>query len=156
MKRRAAFVLCICVSLAFGAGPTTAFAAKTKGHPKVTLDRLDLPQVGAGGVDEPFLRKVLAREARHADWGASRGSHIEYRFRLDELTVTEEVGVLRVACTASGWLPKSPRAKSHLAFGGDPKDRDKLVRHVLEIVATGVMTRLAEMERKRRSDAKSP
>jgi hypothetical protein len=150
MKRCAAFVLCICVSLAFGAGPTTAFAEPAKGHPKVTLDRLELPETG--GVDEPFLRKVLAREARHADWGAGRENHIEYRFRIDDLTVTEERGVLRVACSASGWLPKSPRAKSHLAFGGDPKDREKVVRHVVEIVATGVMTRLADMERKRRSE----
>jgi hypothetical protein len=119
-------------------------------HPKVILDKLDLSLTPAAVAEEGYLREVLARETRRADWGAGPGSQIEYRFRLDALEVSEDAKVLRVSCTASGWLPKSRRAKSHLSFGGSPKDREQLVHHVLDIVASGVVTRLAEMERRRR------
>jgi hypothetical protein len=141
-----AFVVGIACS-AHAGGPSSS---APKARPKVTLDRLDLSLAPAAAAEEGYLRDVLAREARKADWGAQRGSHIEYRFRLDDLEVTEERGLLRVTCSASGWLPKSRRAKSHLSFGGAPKDRQQLVHHVLEIVASGVVTRLAEMERRRR------
>lgn len=147
MKRRW-LPLAIAASLAGAACP--AYAESARARPKVILDRLDLSPAPAAVAEEGYLREVLAREARRADWGAGRGSQIEYRFRLDALEVSEESGVLRVSCTASGWLPKSQRAKSHLAFGGAPKDRTELVHHVLEIVASGVVTRLAEMERRRR------
>ena len=128
-------------------GPSTS---ARKSHPKVILDQLDLSLTPGAVAEESYLREVLTREARRADWGAGRGSQIEYRFRLDALEVVEDAKVVRVSCTASGWLPKSRHAKSHLAFGGAPKDRQELVHHVLEIVASGVVTRLAEMERQRR------
>jgi hypothetical protein len=131
--------------------PVRAENAKAStSRPKVTLDRLDLTATPGAVAEESYLRGVLAREARKADWGAARGSQIEYRFRLDALDVTEETGVLHVSCSATGWLPKGRHANSHLAFGGAPRDRQLLVHHVLEIVASGVVTRLAEMERRRR------
>lgn len=128
-----------------------AEAEESRAHPKVILDRLDLSAAPAALPEESYLRDTLAREARRADWGAGRGSQIEYRFRLDSLEVTEKAGVVSVSCTASGWLPKSRHAKSHLTFGGAPRERKELVRHVLQIVAGGVVTRLAEMERRRRN-----
>ena len=100
--------------------------------------------------DEKYLREVLAKEARKADWGAGHGSLIQYRFRIDELDVTEDAAVVRVHCAATGWLPKGKTAKSKLAFGGAPEERAELVRRVLSIVARGVVTRLAELERQRR------
>jgi hypothetical protein len=120
-------------------------------RPSVTLDRLDLTKVPLAAADEAFLRKTLADEARLADWGAGRSAHIEYRFRLDELSVTEEPRVVRVRCSASGFLPKGRGAKSHIAFGGAPNERQAVVRHVLEIVARGVVTRLSDLERRRRA-----
>jgi hypothetical protein len=127
-------------------------ASKAHGHPKVTLDRLDLTKVPLARSDEAFLRKALADEAKRADWGAGASAHIEYRFQLDELSVTEEPRVVRIRCTASGFLPKGRRAKSHITFGGAPNERQALVHHVLEIVARGVVTRLSELERRRRAD----
>ena len=62
-----------------------------------------------------------------------------------------ERGVLKVRCTAFGRLPKGKTARSKLEFGGDPKDPQKVVDHVLGIVARGVLSRLADMERDRRS-----
>ena len=147
--------LCTKLLAAFVALSSVAIAAPSApdphGRPKVTLDRLDLSKVPLAASDETFLRHALADEAAHADWGAGRGAHIEFRFRLDELSVSEEPRVLRVHCAASGFLPKGRGAKSRIAFGGEPQDRQALVRHVLQIVARGVVTRLSDLERRRRA-----
>ncbi len=58
---------------------------------------------------------------------------------------------LEVRCSARGELPGGRRARSRLVYGGDPKQTQKLVERVLEIVARGVVGRLAEMERERRT-----
>jgi hypothetical protein len=131
-------------------GPTAP-----KGHPTVVLDRLDLSKTPGAILEEKFLREVLAREVKKLDWGAGRGSRIEYRLALEELSVTEGKNVVHVTCGARGWLPKGRKANSRLTFGGPPQDRRAVVRHVLEIVARGVVTRLAELERKRRNEAGS-
>jgi hypothetical protein len=89
---------------------------------------------------------------RRADWGAGRGSTISYRFIVSELSITVQDGVLRVSCTAVGRLPKGKTAKGSLAYGGDPRKRNAEVTKVLQIVARGVITRLAELERIRRGD----
>jgi len=128
-----------------------AEAAKPGGRPKVELDQLDLAKAPLPASEEKYLRDVLAKEARRADWGAGRKSRIQYRFRIDELEVVEDASVVRVRCAATGWLPRGKTAKSRLAFGGSPKERPELVRRVLAIVARGVVTRLAELERGRRS-----
>jgi hypothetical protein len=127
-----------------------AAGSSPHGTPKVALDRLDLSKAPLATADERFLRETLAHEARHVDWGVGRKSYIEYRFRLNELSVTEAPGVVRVSCTAEGWLPKGRPAKSHVSFGGRPNERADLVHRVLQIVARGVLTRLAEIERHRR------
>jgi hypothetical protein len=142
-------------------GPTTAMARPTtpssseiaaRGRPKVDLDKLGLPdEARAIGGLEAHLRKTLRREARRADWGASRGNKIKYRFFVEELKLREEAGVLHVSCTAVGKLPKGKSAKSQITFGGDPRERNKVVKRVLEIVARGVITRLAQLERARRT-----
>jgi hypothetical protein len=121
-------------------------------RPRVKLDRLALPAdlVGAKGF-ETHLRSTLRREVRRADWGAGPESKISYRFFVERLDLREEGGVLHVTCTALGRLPKGKSAKSHIVFGGDPRERKKVVEHVLDIVARGVVTRLAELERARRT-----
>jgi len=120
--------------------------------PRVKLDRLSLPPdlIGAKAY-EAHLRSTLRREVRHADWGAGSASKISYRFAVEQLDLREENGVLHVTCTARGRLPKGKSAKSQIVFGGDPRQRTKVVQHVLDIVARGVVTRLAELERARRT-----
>ena len=121
-------------------------------QPHVKLDRLSLPPdlVGAKAF-ETHLRRTLHREVRRADWGAGAASRISYRFAVEQLDLREDKGVLHVSCTARGRLPKGKSAKSHIVFGGDPRERTKVVQHVLDIVARGVVTRLAELERARRT-----
>jgi len=126
--------------------PATASGARVK------LDRLALPPdlIGAKAF-ETHLRSTLRREVRRADWGAGVGSKISYRFVVEQLDLREDQGVLHVTCTARGRLPKGKSAKSQIVFGGDPRERTKVVQHVLDIVARGVITRLAELERARRT-----
>lgn len=148
-----------------GLGPARAWAldapgpaepAPTLGKPSVRLDALDLSQSPLAAAREKAIRDLLAHEVRRADWGAGRAARIEYRFRVDEL-VTELVGgVLRVRCTATGFLPRGKSARSHLTFGGAPTERDQLVDHVLTIVTRGVITRLADLERRRRGYKGNP
>jgi len=146
--------------LAFGASlpisPRVARAEAeentTSAGPRVKLDRLSLPPelIGAKAY-ETHLRSTLRREVRRADWGAGAASKISYRFVVEQLELREDNGVLHVTCTARGRLPKGKSAKSHIVFGGDPQERTKVVQHVLDIVARGVVTRLAELERARRT-----
>lgn len=121
------------------------------GHPTVVLDRLQFPQDIIGARDfESHLKRTLKREAYRTDWGAGRENRIEYRFFVTELKYTLSDGALRIHCSATGHLPGGQTAKSQLTFGGQPAERITLTKRVLDIVARGVLTRLAELERKRR------
>jgi hypothetical protein len=159
VPRLAALYLCLLAAGALVCGaPRVGHAevedsASTTGRgPHVKLDRLSLPSdlIGAKGF-ETHLRSTLRREVRRADWGAGAKSKISYRFVIEQLDLREADGVLHVTCTARGRLPKGKSAKSHIVFGGDPRERTKVVQHVLDIVARGVVTRLAELERARRT-----
>jgi hypothetical protein len=128
--------------------------AREPGRPSVNLDALVFPADVANSARlERHFRHMLKRAARRADWGAGRGAHIEYRVIVEELRISEEAGVLRVRCTALGRLPRGKSARSHLDFGGDPKNPRVVVERVLEMVARGVVTRLAALERERRRSA---
>jgi hypothetical protein len=157
--RSPALALCLLSAVALaGLSPIAAraeaqdSAAQAAGRPRVKLDRLALPAdlIGAKGF-ETHLRSTLRREVRRADWGTGPGSKISYRFFVERLDLREEGGVLHVACTALGRLPKGKSAKSQIDFGGDPRERKKVVERVLDMVARGVVTRLAELERARRT-----
>jgi hypothetical protein len=133
-------------------GRTASARLQPGGRPTVVLDKLLLPD-GAPTALEKHLRDVLRREARRAQWGAGRGSRIEYRFTVKELSASEHEGVLVVRCAAVGKLPGNKTAKSSISFGGAPEKRRELLERVLEIVGRGVITRLSEMERARRGQA---
>ena len=131
---------------------TSEIPSSNAGRPRVKLDRLALPADLVGSKEfETHLRSTLRREVRRADWGTGAGSKISYRFFVERLDLRERGGVLHVACTALGRLPKGKSAKSQIDFGGDPRERKKVVERVLDMVARGVVTRLAELERARRT-----
>jgi hypothetical protein len=122
------------------------------GRPQIVLDKLVVPP------DTPeqqrvskLLTKVLKHEAQRVKWGAGRDARITYRFYLEQLDLSVERGVLKVRCTALGKLPKGKTARSKLEFGGDPRHARQVIDHVLTIVARGVLSRLADLERERRS-----
>jgi hypothetical protein len=124
-----------------------------RGRPQIDVVSIDLPKdLVQAKYYRKYLKKRLLRESKRAKWGAGRANVIQYRFTISELSLIEDDGVLRVRCTAIGKLPKGQAAKSRLTFSGDPKKRRQLVEKVLDIVARGVVTRLAELERIRRGD----
>jgi hypothetical protein len=125
--------------------------ASSPGRPGVTLDSLTFPKTLARSAElERHFKQRLRQAARRADWGAGRGASIEFRVVVEELEVTESGGVLRVRCTALGRLPKGKSARSRIEFGGDPKRSGEVLKNVLDIVARGVVARLAALERERR------
>ncbi len=131
-------------------------APREVGRPNVRLDRLEFPAgLPRGGELERHFRFQLKRAARRADWGAGRKAKIEYRVKVEELSVREGDGVVHVRCTALGRLPKGRTTRTFIEFGGKPSERAKVLRQVLEIVARGVVNRLAAIERERRSQASS-
>ena len=122
------------------------------GRPHIVIDQLVVPatiperqRVGK------VLDKVLKHEQHRVQWGAGRESRITYRFYLEQLDLSVEKGVLKVRCTALGRLPKGKTARSKLEYGGDPAQAHKVIDHVLSIVARGVLARLADLERDRRT-----
>ncbi len=115
------------------------------------LDHLELPDsLPRAGYFEQRLREILQREARRVVWGAGRESTITYRFFVTQLSIEQQGDVVRVRCHATGQLPKGKTAKGMLTYSGAASRRDALVVEVLEIVARGVIARLAELERNRR------
>lgn len=123
-----------------------------EGRPHVVLDVLDVPNtVPEHQRVSKVLAKVLKHEQYRVEWGAGRHSRITYRFYLEQLDLSVERGVLKVRCTALGRLPKGKTARSKLEFGGDAKAPRQVIDHVLAIVARGVLTRLADLERDRRA-----
>ena len=122
------------------------------GRPQIVLDRLVVPATMPEQKRvTKVLEKALKREAHRFEWGAGRGSRIEYRFTLEQLDLSVERGVIKVRCTALGRLPKGKTARSRLEFGGDANKAHQVIDHVLLIVARGVLSRLADLERNRRS-----
>lgn len=124
--------------------------AEDLGRPKLKLDHLEFPAILGGGKYKDYLKRRLTQEARKLDWGAGRGSTIEYRFAVEKLEVAQKGRVLEVKCSAVGRLPRGKTARSQLTFSGEASQQTKLIQQVLDIVARGVLTRLAELERKRR------
>lgn len=121
------------------------------GRPRIRIDRLTFPSDIPGAAEYVrHLRRALQQEARRADWGAGKGSTIVFRFVVEELTWTDQGSAIQVRCSARGELPKRRTARSRLVYGGDPRKRRELVKRVLTIVARGVVTRLADLERSRR------
>jgi len=121
------------------------------GRPIVKLDRLTFPNgISEGSYYKSHLRRSLQREAHRADWGAGSEAVIEYRFRIDALEIVRDGALVRVHCAATGQLPRGRTARSRLTFSGAASAERRLVQNVLEIVARGVLTRLAQLEHARR------
>jgi hypothetical protein len=131
-------------------GSQSAAELATAGRPRIVIDRIEVPESAPAFVQR-HLREVLRREARKADWGAGRGSTISVRYTLRSLGIKRDGDVVRVRCSAIGRLPRNKSASGQLSYGGDPAKQSEVVKRALEIVARGVITRLAELERNRRA-----
>jgi hypothetical protein len=133
-------------------GPSVAWAATPAptGSPTVVIESITLPPHSARDRWVAKLRKGLRREIKRLDWGASKGNTIQLRFEVSELKIQDSATATTVQATLIGRLPGGQHAKSSLSFGGRRGHGVELAEQVLDILAQGIVARLAEMERRRR------
>lgn len=122
-------------------------AAKGPRKQRVVWTDVVLPEGAERARREALLRGILEKEGRRADWGKGRAEPVEAEVHVKDLRVTVEGDVLRVTCAASGKIRKLGVAKSSFSYGGKVTERAALERRVLELVARGLIARLAEMAR---------
>jgi hypothetical protein len=132
-----------CLAAAAFLSPSEALARPTVAFTHVEVRAGDdAPRLGHE------LRALLAQATRHASFGpGSPRTKIALTARLVEFTVEEREGVLRIRCAMSGRIAGGRGARSKISFGGSPKDRAKLEKQVLRMVADGLVARLAEISR---------
>jgi hypothetical protein len=124
--------------------PATSFA---KAPAKVEWKRVDVPPGPSADRHTRMLKALLAQAAKKADFGDA--THLVMTARLVQFTAEERGDVVRLTCTIHGRLEGGPGARSRISFGGSPAKRLELEKQVLTMVATGVVTRLAEIARTR-------
>lgn len=98
------------------------------------------------------LRGLLVEASRRADWG--KGVTWKLSANVGELRWERSEDVLRLDVVVVGKIEGGPSARSRIRVGGRPAERSKLEREALQIVATGLVTRLAELSRAQRPPPK--
>jgi len=91
------------------------------------------------------FRSLLRRKTRRAKWG--KGNSLKLNAKITQLDWEKRDDVLRVTVTVIARIEGSKRARSHIRVGGHPKNRRKLEKEALKIVADGLVTRLADIAR---------
>jgi hypothetical protein len=98
---------------------------------------------------ERFLKQIIERQTRRADWGRRRQSPLEARFDVTEFSAVAGKDVVRVTCTGIGKLKGGQSVRSHFSMGGRPGGRAELERQLLTMLGRGIVNRLAEIARAR-------
>jgi len=134
------------------AGTTVApgiewLAARAARSPRVVWAEISLPSRESRPDLERFLKQVVDKQTRRADWGGRRESPIEARLEVTELTATVSKDVVRVNCTGVGHLKGGPSVRSHFSMGGRPSGKAELERQLLTMLGRGIVGRLAEIAR---------
>lgn len=129
----------------------TAPPAEARSRARVEWKRVEVPPGDDAARLEKLFRKVLAKAGKRADFGKAR--RVTLSARIVELTFEPRGDVLQVTCTMVGRLEGGPKARSRISYGGHPNQRAALEQDVLTMVASGLVTRLAEMARLRAEQA---
>lgn len=130
---------------AFGAAALFMFpgTALSRSATKVQWTRIDVPEGKDSARLAKLLKSLLTQAAKKADFGKLKS--VKLSARIVAFSAVEKGDVLQVSCTIGGRLDGGPGARSHISFGGSPKERAQLEKQVLSMVANGLVTRLAEM-----------
>jgi hypothetical protein len=99
---------------------------------------------------ERFLKQIIERQTRRADWGKARQSPLEARFDVTEFSAVAGKDVVRVTCTGVGKLKGGQSVRSHFSMGGRPAGRAVLEKQLLTMLGRGIVNRLAEVARVKR------
>lgn len=130
---------------ALGASALFGFpqTALSRSSTKVQWTRIDVPEGKDSARLAKLLKSLLTQAAKKADFGKLKS--VKLSARIVSFSSVEKGDVLQVSCTIGGKLEGGPGARSHISFGGSPKERAQLEKQVLSMVANGLVTRLAEM-----------
>jgi hypothetical protein len=93
-----------------------------------------------------MLKTMLQEASRKADWG--KGPTLRLSASITELTWEQHDDVLRLEVAVVGRIVGAASVRSRIRVGGRPAERSKLEREALQIVSTGLVTRLADIARK--------
>jgi hypothetical protein len=96
------------------------------------------------------LQGFLKKASKRADWG-KRGGKVRLAARVARFEWLDGEEVLRLEVTVVGRVQGGPEVRSRIRVGGRPGDRKKLEKEGLRIVAEGLVTRLADIVRRRDS-----
>lgn len=116
-----------------------------RGKARVKWSRIDVPEGKDAARLTTLLRKMLDKAVKQTDFGDVRV--MTASARIVDLRTTKDGDVLRVTCALSGKLEGGQGARSKISLGGDPNRAAELEAEVLQAVANGLVTRLAELAR---------
>lgn len=136
-----------------GAALAVPTVADARGKAQVEWKDVDAPSGPDEARLERTLRKLLVKASKKASFGDISGK-VKVSARVTELAWEDKGDVVRLSCTVVGRIEGGPSAKSRISFGGAPAQRAALEKQVLEMVANGVVTRLAEISKSREAKAK--
>jgi hypothetical protein len=122
-------------------------AAPSARGQRVVWTEISLPSRESRPELERFLKQVVDKQTRRADWGGRREGPLEARLEVTELTATVSKDVVRVTCTGIGHLKGGPSVRSHFSMGGRPSGKAELERQLLTMLGRGIVGRLAEIAR---------
>jgi hypothetical protein len=89
---------------------------------------------------------MLQEASRKADWG--KGPSLQLTASITELAWEQRDDVLRLDVAVVGRIVGAKGVRSRIRVGGRLAERSKLEREALQIVATGLVTRLADLARR--------
>ena len=97
------------------------------------------------------LSKLLKTATKRADWGKRKDKKAFYALsaKVTKFEWQETAGVVHLDVVAVGKLKGGAGVKTKIRVGGKPTDRKKLEKDGLRIVAEGLVTRLAELVRRK-------
>jgi hypothetical protein len=136
--------LCLALGLALLVSPAEARAPRRK----VVWSSIVVPAARKDQARlEATLKQVLEAEGKKARWGKRGAEAVEASLDLRQFTTTIHGDIAHISCAATGKIKGFGPVKSRFSFGGSAAEQGALEKHVLEILARGIIQRLAEMAR---------
>lgn len=117
--------------------------------PRIRWEIILVPERKDGARIEALLKEVLQKESKRARWGKHYDGVVDATVKVQTMTTSIEGDVARVTCSAVGKIDGLGIARSRFSYGGRAEQRAVLEKHVLELVARGIITRLAELAREK-------
>lgn len=144
LSRRGALLALFGLGVAGLSSPAEAKPKRPKIRWKILVpERKDRPRL------EYLLKEILDKETRKARWGKGYTGEVEALIDVRELTARVDGEIVRVTCAAQGKIRELGVAKSRFSYGGRVEQQAQLEKHILELVARGIIVRLAEMAREK-------